>query len=64
MDRINGILILQNNGKHFFMPYVYDLQTGLLGPYWEIRSPIFYIRPELARAMRKIEVFVSLVRTE
>ena len=26
-----------------------DLLTGLLGPYWEIRSPIFFVRPELAR---------------
>ena len=23
-----------------------DLLTGLLGPYWEIRSPIFLVRPE------------------
>ena len=25
-----------------------DLLTGLLGPYQEIRSPIFFVRPELA----------------
>ena len=41
-----------------------DLLTGLLGPYWEIRSPIFFVRPELARAVRKSEGFVFLVRTK
>ena len=35
-----------------------DLLTGLLGPYWEIRSPIFFVRLELARAVRKSEGFV------
>ena len=42
----------------------YDLLTGLLGPHLEIRSPIFFIRPELARVVRKSEGFVFLVRTE
>ena len=32
-----------------------DLLTGLLSPYKEIRSPIFFVRPELARAVRKSE---------
>ena len=32
-----------------------DLLTGLLGPYWEIRRPIFFVQPELARAVRKSE---------
>ena len=41
-----------------------DLLTGLLGPYQEIRSPIFFVLPELARAVRKSEGFVFLVRTE
>ena len=41
-----------------------DLLTGLLGPYQEIRSPIFLVRPELARAVRKSEGFVFPVRTE
>ena len=33
-----------------------DLLTGLLGPCQEIRSPIFFVRPELARAVRKVSV--------
>ena len=41
-----------------------DLLTELLGPYKEIRSPIFFVRLELARAVRKSEGFVFLVRTE
>ena len=41
-----------------------DLLTGLLGPYQEIRGPIFFVRPELARAVRNSEGFVFLVRTE
>ena len=41
-----------------------NLLTGLLGPYWEIRSPIFFVGPELARAVRKSEGLVFLVRTE
>ena len=41
-----------------------DLLTGLLGPYLEIRSLICFVRPELARAVRKSEGFVFLVRTE
>ena len=41
-----------------------DLPTGLLGQYQEIRSPIFFVRPELARAVRKSEGFAFLVRTE
>ena len=41
-----------------------DLLTRLLGPYQEIRSPIFLVRPELARAVRKSEGFVFPVRTE
>ena len=41
-----------------------DLLTGLLGPYWEIRSPMSFLRPELTRAARKIEGFIFLVRTE
>ena len=41
-----------------------DLLTGLLSPYWEIRSPYFFVRSELARAVRKSEGFVFLVQTE
>ena len=41
-----------------------DLLTGLLGPYREIRSPIFFERLELARAVPKSEGFVFLVRSE
>ena len=41
-----------------------DLLTRLLGPYQEIRSLIFFVRPELARAVRKSEGFVFLVRTK
>ena len=40
-----------------------DLLTGLLSPYWETRSPIFFVRPELA-SLRKSEGFVFLLRTE
>ena len=40
-----------------------DLLLGLLGPYWEIRIPIFFVLPTLARAVRKSEGFVFLVRT-
>ena len=40
------------------------LLTRLLGPYQEIRRPIFFVRPELARGVRKSEGFVFLVRTE
>ena len=29
------------------IPYKNDLLTGLLGRYYEIRSPIFFVRPEL-----------------
>ena len=39
-----------------------DLLTGLLGPYQDIRSPIFFVRPELSRALRKSEGSVFLVR--
>ena len=41
-----------------------DLLTGLFGSYKEIRSPIFFVRPELARAVHKSEGFVFLLRTE
>ena len=41
-----------------------DLLTGLLGPYQEIRSPIFSLRPQLARAVGKSENFVFLLRAE
>ena len=41
-----------------------DLLTGLLGPCKEVQSPIFFVRPEFARAVRKSEGFVFLVRTE
>ena len=37
------------------------LLTGLRGPYLEIRSLIFFVRPELARVVRKSEGFVFLV---
>ena len=40
------------------------LLTGLLGPYWKMQSPIIFVRPELARAVRKSEGFVFLVRTK
>ena len=30
------------------------LLTGLLGLYWQIGSPILFVRPELARAVRKL----------
>ena len=41
-----------------------DLLPGLLGPYQEIQRPIFFVRPELARAVRKSEGFVFLAWTE
>ena len=41
-----------------------DLLTGLLGPYKEIRSLIFFVRPELARTVRESEGFVFLVPNE
>ena len=41
-----------------------DLLARLLSPYQEIRSPIFFLRPELAKAVRKSDGFVFLVRTE
>ena len=40
-----------------------DLLIRLLGPYWEIRSPMFFVRSELAKAVRESEGFVFLVRT-
>ena len=43
---------------------VNDLLPGLLGPYYEIRSPMFFVRPELAKAVHKSECFIFLVRTE
>ena len=41
-----------------------NLLTGLLGPYWEIRSLILFVRAELVRAVRKSEGLVLLVRTQ
>ena len=55
------IAIGYNEQKAYFSD---DLLTGLLVPYWEILSPIFFARPELARAVRKSEGFVFLVRTD
>ena len=48
----------------FYSGCINDLLTGLLGPYWEIQSPIFFVRLKLARALCKSEGFVFLVRTE
>ena len=41
-----------------------DLLTGLLGLYYEIRSLIIFVRPELVRAVLKSEGFIFLVWTE
>ena len=70
----NGINILTGNGdvphrkcissSGMHIVYTNDLLTGLLGLYWEIRSPIFFVRSELARAVRKSEGFVFLVQNE
>ena len=53
-----------DNKKRLFLGHFItnDLLTGLLGLYLEIRSPTFFVRPELARAVRKSEGFVFLVR--
>ena len=43
-----------------FCRQINDLLAELLGPYLEI----FFVGPELARALRKSEGFVFLVQTE
>ena len=48
----------------FKMSIINDLLTELLDPYQEMQSPMFFERPELARAVRKSEGFVFLVRTD
>ena len=49
---------------HMGANFINDLLTTLLGLYWEIQSPIFFIGPELVGAVHKSEGFRFLVRTE
>ena len=58
VDRVAG----DKKNKYTNIPN--DLLTGLLSPYQEIPKPDLFVRSELARAVRKSEGFIFLVRTE